>query len=260
MELVLRNAHLEGDAFLWEGNSTGILLIHGFTATTAEVRLLGQWLHDRGFTVSGPLLPGHGTTWQEMSRCRWQDWAHAADNAYTQLAEHCENVIVGGESMGAILALYLASKHPEVAGVLAYAPALRVPSRRVLLARLLVPFTAYRKKPGGPPTAVDARWQGYAVNPLRSVIQLDQLQQEMRRRLPLVHQPTLVVQGRRDQTIDPHSGEIILNEITATHREMHWLDQSTHCLLLDCEWEQAANLTLQFIVKVIPSQIAIDSN
>ncbi len=247
----LRNPHLEGDALIFPGNSTGVLLIHGFTATTAEVRLLAERLHAHGYTVAGPLLPGHGTTPHAMSRCRWQDWAKAATDAYADIKGRCERVVVGGESMGALLALYLASEHPEIAGVIGFAPALVIPRRRLLLARLMAPFTAYRPKPAGRASDADARWKGYAVNPLRSVIELGRLQQEVLYRLPRIRQPILIVQGRLDQAIDPRSGEIVLRKVNSPIKELHWLERSTHCVILDCEWEQAAELAQRFIDKVI---------
>ncbi len=246
----MRNPHLDGDAFFWQGGPTGILLFHGFTATTAEVRQLGSFLHDHGYTVSGPLLPGHGTTPDEMNRCRWQDWIAAAEAAYSQLASSCERVLIGGESMGAAISLYLASEYPEASGILTYAPGILFPLSRTQMARLLSLFVTWRKKPLGPPTAVDSRWKGYGVNPLRAVIELDQLQNETRKRLQHIHQPLLVVQGRLDRTIDPRSGEIICREVSSELKEFVWLENSTHCIILDCEWERAAALTLEFIQKV----------
>jgi carboxylesterase len=246
-ELTLRNPHLEGESFYWPGGATGVLLIHGFTATTAEVRPLGQYLYARGYTVAGPLLPGHRTTPQDLNRCRWQDWAGAVELAYRDMAARCQRVFVGGESMGAVLALYAASEHPEIAGVLAYAPALLTPARRMWLASLLKTFVPYVKKPVHPPRASDERWQGYPVNPLRAAAQLNLLQREARRCLSRIHQPVLVVQGRLDAAIDPRSGEVILRETACTVKELHWLERSAHCVVLDQEWEQAAEWTLQFI-------------
>jgi len=247
--ITLRNPHLEGDSFFWPGEPTGILLIHGFTATTAEVRLLGKYLHERGYTVSGPLLPGHGTTPEDMDRCHWQDWTGAVEQAYQELATKCERVFIGGESMGALLALYAGSESfaREAAGLITYAPALLVRGSRIWLARLLAPFVPYVNKPVGKPSASDDRWQGYPVNPLRAAVQLSQLQQEVRRRLPLIRQPMLVVQGRLDETIDPHCGEIILRETASTDKELHWFERSGHCVILDQEWEQASELALRFI-------------
>ncbi len=250
IEPLIRNPHLEGDSFFWPGNSTGVLLIHGYTATTAEVRLLGKHLHEHGYAVAGPLLPGHGTTPEEMNRCHWQDWARAVEAAYADLKSRCERVWVGGESMGAVLSLYLASEHPELLGVLTYAPALLVPPLPILLAHLLSPFIPHIKKAQGRASAADARWKGYAVNPLRGAVELNRLQRAVTPRLPRIHQPVLVIQGRLDEAIDPRSGEVIMSKTSSTLKELHWLEDSTHCVILDQEWDKAAELTLAFMKKV----------
>ena len=247
-----QNPQLEGVSFLWEGGPVGVLLSHGFTATTAEVRLLAHFLHEQGYTVAGPLLPGHGTTPEEMNRCRWQDWVAAVESGYQELAGRCERVFVGGESMGALLALYLAEGHPEAAGILAYAPALKVASRVTpLLLPLLAPFVPVVSKGESPRTHADDFWQGYTVNPLRAAAELARLQREVRRRLALITQPLLIVQGRLDRRVAPDVPALLAREVRSTWHEIHWLEQSTHCVLLDCEWQQANKLGLNFIVRVL---------
>ncbi len=246
----LRNPHLEGESFFWQAGPTGVLLIHGYTATTAEVRLLGRYLHERGYTVSGPLLPGHRTSPEDMNRCRWQDWSGAVEAAYQQLKASCERVFIGGESMGAVLALYAASEHPEASGLVLYAPALLTPAHVMIVARLLSPFRPYLAKGAGRPSAADERWQGYPVNPLRAAVQLGNLQREALRRLLRIHQPVFVAQGRWDEAIDPRSGEVILRETASTVKELHWLEHSTHCVILDQEWEQASELALRFMQRL----------
>jgi len=249
MTYTLVNPRLEGDSFLWEGGPVGVLLCHGYTATTAEVRPLARFLHERGYTVSGPLLPGHGTTPQEMNRCRWQTWAEALESAYRDLATRCERVFVGGESMGGLLALYLASQHPAVAGVIAYAAAIKVPPSffQTLLLPLLAPLGIILKKGPSTPSAADARWQGYEHNPLRATQQLFALQAATRARLPAIAQPILIVQGRLDTTISADVPDIIYHSISSTEKYLHWFERSTHCVLLDQEWEDVAALTLRFL-------------
>ncbi len=248
----IRNLHLEGDAFFWQSGGTGALLIHGFTATTAEVRLLGKHLHARGYTISAPLLPGHQTTPRDMNRRQWREWTGAVDDAYAELAARCERVFICGESMGALLALYLASEHPEIAGVVVYSPALRVANHEsaMRLARLLHRFVPHVKKPIGTPSAADARWKGYSVNPLPALVQLNNLQRQVRKRLPRIHQPLLVIQGRLDKTIDSRSGEMIMRSVASPQKEMRWLERSTHCVILDQEWERAAEWTVEFMERV----------
>ena len=251
----IRNPQLEGDTFLWQGGPVGVLLIHGYTATTAEVRLLGRFLHERGYTVSGPLLPGHGTTPQEMNRCRWQDWTNAVEVAYQQIASGCKRVFIGGESMGGLLTLYAASEHPELAGALVYAPALMARPGRILMARVLSPFVSTMDKGRNPQDSeADGRWQGYGVNPLRAAMQLGDLQRETRRRLPRICQPLLIVQGRLDTAIDLRSADRVYRESSSAVKELHWMEHSTHCVILDREWEQAAELTLRFMERALQAK------
>jgi carboxylesterase len=247
----LQNPHLEGDPFIWEGGPLGILLLHGFTATTAEVRPLAKLLHQDGYTVSGPLLPGFGTTPTEANRCRWQDWARAALDAYQRLTESCLAVFVGGESMGGLLALHLASQRSEIAGLLLYAPALKSYARFTPLAGLLLsPFIkTIHKKPVSTPTT-DARWQGYQVYPLPAATQLFKLARLVRQSLPEVDQPLLVVQGRRDFSVHPSVPDIIARKTRSEIKEIHWMEHSTHCVILDDELDQVSHLTLRFLQRV----------
>jgi len=246
----LRNPQLEGSPFYWPAGSTGVLLCHGFTATTAEVRLLAQALLTQGYTVSGPLLPGHGTTPQDCNRFTWEDWYAAFQHSYEQLASHCTTVVVGGESAGALLALRLAGEHPEVAAILCYAPALRLKLGRgvIFLLSLLRPFLASIPKP---PSTDNNPWQGYSVQPLKGAYQLIRLQKEVLPMLPEIHQPILIMQGRLDPTVHPDGPQIIYNQVSSTVKELHWLEQSTHCIILDTERDLAAKLTIDFLKRVL---------
>lgn len=248
----LRNPHLNGDTFFLQGtHDVGVLLIHGFTATTVEVSYVAKYLNERSYTVSAPLLPGHNTTPDDLNTCKWQDWVNAAEAAYQALAARCKKIIVGGESMGGMLALYLASEHPEITAVLTYAPAMITPSSsNKWQIQILSWFKAYLPKPKRPPNVTDERAKSYTVNPLKAVLQFFELQRETRQRLPRITQPILNIQGRLDVVIDPCNGEMIFREVKSQTKEMHWLENSTHVLVLDQEWERAAELTLNFIRKI----------
>ena len=250
--LGLKNAHLEGDSFYWEGGAVGILLSHGFTATSAEVRPLAHDLHERGYTVAGPLLSGHGTSIEEMNRCHWQDWVGDMEQTYQKLTQRCEKIVVGGESMGGLLALYLASEHPEAAAVLAYAPAVHSTTKTMqLVASIMAPFVSYRTWPPGPKTVVDERWKGYPAQPVKAALQLFHLQDEVIRRLASIHQPVLVVQGRLDRSIFPDCPDIVMSKVSSEVKEVYWMEKSEHCVLLDQEWEKVAEITEKFLVKVL---------
>ena len=250
---LFKNPHLEGDPFFWQAGPVGVLLIHGLKATTAEIRPVAKALLAKGYTVSGPLLPGHGTTPEDVNRYRWQDWVKNVEDAYRQLTTHCNQVFVGGESTGGLLALYLGIHHPEVDGIITYAPALKLTLSQVDVIRLhlIAPFVPYLHQEENKDEDREMAWQGYTVNPLRGVIQLLRLQRQVKPRLASIRRPVLVIQGKLDPSIHPTVPETIYTGVRSTIKEVHWLEHSTHCVALDREQDQVISLTLEFIEKAL---------
>ena len=246
----LHNPHLDGDAFFWPAGRTGILLSHGYTATTAEIRPLAEKLHQKGYTVAAPLLPGHGTSPADLNRVRWQDWARCGQDTLNRLFDTCERVLVGGESMGGLLALTLASQNPKVAGLLLYAPAIALNMGPADLAKLYLgaPFVTQV-----PRASLDngQSWQGYPGLPLKGAIELLAFGKATRAQLSKIHQPLLLFQGRFDTTVAPQAGEIILNGVASTVKLRYWMEKSHHTLTLDVELDEIADRTIEFIEQLL---------
>ena len=92
--------HLEPTAFAADGGAVGVLLVHGYTGSAAETRPMGEYLAEQGLTVRCPLLSGHGTTPQDLTRIRWQEWGHEVEAELSDLWARCGTVFVGGLSAG----------------------------------------------------------------------------------------------------------------------------------------------------------------
>lgn len=244
-ENYIKNPHLEGDDFFWPGNAIGVLMIHGFTATTAEVRPLGKILHEAGYTIAGPLLPGHGTHPDDLNRARWPMWVERVKQSYENLLNHCQTVYVAGESMGGLLTLELASQHPEIAGLFLFAPAIKVPI--LWTSRLLWPFMKYKSKGLDDGEDDGLAWKGYTVNPLRAAVELHKLQQRVQRKLADIKQPVAIFTGEHDDTIAPDSAEFILQRIGSDVKYHTHLGASGHCVILDHELDQIATQVLSLI-------------
>jgi carboxylesterase len=251
MSKTLVNAHLPGDAFLLEGGPDGVLLVHGLTATTAEMRPLAESLCAAGYTVSGPLLPGHGTDPEDLGRYGWRDWLQTVEAAYGDLKARCRQVAVGGESTGAALTLHLAATHPEIAAVLSYAPALKLSmsGTQALLIPLLAPFNVMITPKPGAPAESDALWKGYDVRPVRGVRELMRLQKAVWPLVPSIRQPILIVHGRLDRTVDPSAPQELYERVGSTDKELIWLERSAHCVALDCERHELFEATQEFLAR-----------
>ena len=102
---------------------TGVLLVHGFTGTPMSMRPWGEHLAEAGFAVRCPLLPGHGTRWQDCNLSSHGQWTTAVDEAFDALAADCDRVFVAGLSMGGTLATRFAEVRPDdLAGLLLVNP------------------------------------------------------------------------------------------------------------------------------------------
>lgn len=258
-ESFLRNPHLEGGAFYWKGGADGVLLIHGFTATTAEVRPLAQYLQARGYTVAGPVLPGHNARAEDINRYRWRDWARTVEHAYVELQRRCDRVVVGGESTGALLSLHLGLTHPEIAALLIYAPATRLQMQRRhrLQVHAMAPLGVSVPKRPGAPSEADDLWQGYPVNPVKGIRELLRLQDQVVPHLTELRQPIFIAQGRLDGTVDPAAPQEIYDEVSSPVKELHWFERSTHCVALDCERQELFELTSRFLTRILATSEAV---
>jgi carboxylesterase len=235
-------AHIDPSAFEADGSRVGVLLIHGFTGSAAETRPMGAHLAAQGLTVRCPLLPGHGTQPKDLTHISWQEWAGAVESTLRELQARCDTVFVGGLSLGSLLTLWLGARHPDIAGLIPMAPAIKVQNRLIPLTLVLRYLWKYN--PMGPmadddlgdPDAAERSWH-YDELPLWGASQVYLLQRKVRRELSKIHQPILIFQGRRDAHLHPQAAEEVYNGVASPDRTLVWLEQSGHNLLIDGERE-----------------------
>ncbi len=245
-----QNPSVDPGAFFLTGGPIGVLLIHGFTGTAAEMRIIGNYLHKKGYTVSGPLLPGHGTTVDDMNRRRWTEWTAHVEQALLDLQARCTQVFVGGLSMGAALTAYLAIHHPEITGIVLYSPAMWPANRMLVLTPVLKYLVPKRPKKGASdltdPQAESRLWH-YEYEPVAAAHELLKLVCYVRSRLPQIVQPALVIHSTRDTVIHPTSARRTYAGLGSKDKELVTLHNSGHCLTVDSEWEFVAEKTYTFI-------------
>jgi carboxylesterase len=245
-----RHPHLDPSPFFLEGGPTGVLLLHGFTGSPPEMRLLGDYLHQRGLTVCAPLLPGHGSSADDLNRCTWRDWTGHAEQALADLRSRCEPVFVGGFSMGSLVALYLAAHHPELPGIILYAPATIVADRRVYLTPVLKYLIPKMRKSGESDLTdpqAHLRFWSYEEYPVAAAHEVLKLTRRVRRLLPGIACPLLIIHGIHDQAIHPRSARYTFERAGSADKELVTLQNSGHGLVVDSEWVAAARKTYEFV-------------
>jgi carboxylesterase len=252
-----RHSHLDPSAFFLEGGPIGVLLIHGFTGSPPEMRRIGEYLHQRGLTVSAPLLPGHGTSVDDMNRSKWTEWTDCVERALAELWARSDTVFVGGLSLGSLLTLYLAAHHTDLPGVILYSPATWIADRRLYLTpvvKYLMPKRA--KSPDTDLTDPEAdRWFWcYEEDPTVAAHELLKLLRRVRRALPQVTCPILLIHSTLDRSIDANSARLTYERVSSEDKELVTLHNSGHCLTVDSEWESVAAKTHEFIHAHLPDR------
>src|SRR5579859_7705917 len=248
------------EPFFIPGGKIGCLCLHGLSASPQEVAWLGQFLAQRGMTVYGPRLHGHGADPDLMRRVRWQDWYLSALDGYHLLKQNCDHVFALGFSMGALLALRLAATE-DVAGVVAMAPPLRLTANavwRIHLLRYIQPVIS-RSERGD---RIDLRVReiqaqrgekitgrvAYYVQHSVGVSELVKLQAEVAATLPQIHAPVLLVASERDDTAPPFNLDLIQARLTDSPKiESLRLKDSEHILPNDIEMDQLFAAVAKFI-------------
>ncbi|MGH3341688.1 MAG: alpha/beta hydrolase [Carbonactinosporaceae bacterium] len=237
-----------------DGGPVGALLCHGFTGSPQALRQWADYLGDHDITVALPLLPGHGTHWQDMALTRAEDWYAELDRAFDLLRTRCDAVFVMGLSMGGTLALRLAQRHGSaVTGLVLVNPSLldgRPLLRLLPVLQHIVPsapgIASDIKKPG-------AREVAYDRVPLGSLRSLTRLWEQTRRDLPRVTQPVLVFRSTEDHVVGPESVRLLLARIASPDVEHRLCPDSYHVATLDHDAERIFTGSLDFVHRLAPT-------
>lgn len=236
-----------------EGGDVGVLLCHGFTGSPQSLRPWAEYLAARDLTVSLPLLPGHGTRWEDMQITGWQDWYAEVDRALREIVERCERVFVFGLSMGGTLALRLAAKHGHaVTGVAVVNPGNKVhglSAYALPVARHFVRTTKGLRNDIAMPGTEEI---GYDRVPLHAAHSVRNFFRLVDRELPQVTQPLLLMRSPRDHVVPPADSARILGRVSSTDIREVILEQSYHVATLDHDAERIFEESHAFIGRLAP--------
>jgi carboxylesterase len=239
------------EPFYFPGGPTGCLLVHGFTGSPKEMRWMGEYLAEHGNTVLGIRLAGHATNPKDMMRMRWQDWLASLEDGWNILRGSTQNIFVMGLSMGGILSLIFASQYP-VAGVVPMSTPYVLRDLRIAFARQLSLFIPHVDKglpdwhnPEAPKDHVD-----YPFNPTRSVAELSDLLAILRKTLPDVKVPALLIHSHQDGAVSPENMTAIYKHLGSKDKQMMWVENSGHVITREPERLRVFQAVQAFIERI----------
>lgn len=227
LNIINKSFHFKGT------NDTCVILVHGWTSTPYEMRVLGEQLNGEGFGVDAPLLSGHGTKPELLEHVTWHDWVKDIDRAYNRVKKQYKKVYIGGMSMGGNLALHVAERNPQVDGVILMSTPynMRFEKFGFCAARVTQQFIQYKRK------YYPRLWKAqpsitqlisYQYYPISSAFEAFKAIKNSLTYLENIKQPIFVIQPEHDHLVSRKSVQKFYNKVGSTKKEIRYIKEANH--------------------------------
>ncbi len=248
--------------FTFAGERASALYLHGYSSTPYEVRPLAMALADAGIGGTGPVLPGHATSVEDLRTVTAEDWLETARDGFESLDASRPRIVVAA-SMGGLLGMMVATEF-DVDAIVLLAASLRLNPVGEFGQRLgrsvageFLPIVEKAESGGdvGDPEGQEKN-PTYPAMDIGAIGELGRLRDMASDRMMRVRCPTLLFHGANDHTVELDATTEIASEIASDYVETIFLPQSQHILGLDVERDEIAERTLSFLQTVLPEAFA----
>jgi carboxylesterase len=233
------------------------VLVHGFTGSPHELGPLAKALRDAGFSVSVPTLYGHGESREELRTATTTAWIQSVEPIVQNKVER-EPVHLIGFSMGAMVCAVLAARYP-VASVTMLSPAVFYVGPRQVFRQIAGVIKASWGQGDWGVAHLQKRIDKMSNTPLSSIKQFRRMVQIGKAALPRVTAPLCVIQGEKDEVVEPRGASYVCTKAASVHKELHFLPESTHLVCHGAECESVNRIVLSFLGR-LPMGGAGESN
>lgn len=222
-----------------------MLLLHGFTGNSSDVRQLGRFLQKKGYTSYAPHYEGHAAPPEEILKSSPFVWFKEALDGYDFLVEKgYDEIVVAGLSLGGCYALKL-SLNRDVKGIITMCSPMYIKTEGSMFDGVLEYARNFKKYEGKDETTINKEMDVF--QPSETLKELQGQIQDVRDHVDEVMDPLLVVQAEQDQMINTDSANIIYNESESDEKNIKWYANSGHVITIDKEKELVFEDVYQFL-------------
>lgn len=226
------------EPFLFEVGPRAVLLLHGFTGHSADVRMLGRYLEKKGYTSYAPIYRGHGLTPNDLVNSSPEHWWEDAELAYQFLVDKgYEEIAVAGLSMGAVFSLKLALEKNVKAVIPMCAPMIFDNKHR--LERAFQYYARNFKSMEGKDKATIQEEVDSLMEKMPPIFQtIEKSNKGLRDEIYKIDVPILIAQARKDVVINPDSANYLYEHVQSENKQLIWYEKSGHVVTIGPEKDQ----------------------
>lgn len=233
--------------FFFEHGKRAVLLLHGFTGTSADVRMIGRFLEKKGYTSLAPHYEGHGGPAEDLIQTGPEDWWPDVVKAYDELKEAgYDRIAVAGLSLGGVFSLKLGAERPVVGIVTMNAP-MSMRSLDQMYGGVLQYAREYKKLEGKDEDTIEEELTALRGKSMPSLVELQKLIENVRAEVDTIYAPLLVVQSTHDEVIDTNSGQIIYDTAESLDKKISHYEKSKHVITLGPEKNELHEELFEFL-------------
>ena len=233
--------------FFFEAGKRAVLLLHGFTGNSADVRMLGRFLEKKGYTSLAPHYKGHGVPPEELLETGPTDWWKDVMRAYDRLKSHgYDEIAVVGLSLGGVFSLKLGYTVP-VKGIVTMCSPMTMKTTEVMFEGVINYAKEYKKYEGKTAEQIEEEIEAIRRTPMETLAELREFVYQVRDNVDHIYAPLLVTQGKKDKVIDINSANYIYEQAESLEKELKWYEEAGHVITLSSEKEQLHEDILIFL-------------
>ncbi|CAM4144552.1 alpha/beta hydrolase [Lederbergia lenta] len=221
--------------FTFKAGKRAVLLLHGFTGNSADVRMLGRFLEKKGYTSHAPQYKGHGVPPEELVHTGPEDWWEDVIGGYNYLKENgYEEIAVAGLSLGGVFSLKLGYTVP-VKGIIPMCAPMYIKSEEVMFEGIIDYAREFKKFEGKADEQIETEMIEFRKTPMKTLKAMQGLISDVRENVDMTYAPLFVVQARNDHMINTNSANIIYEQAESPEKDLKWYEKSGHVITLGPE-------------------------
>jgi len=233
--------------FTFEAGPRAVLLLHGFTGHTADVRMLGRFLEKKGYTSHAPIYRGHGQPPEALIEANADQWWEDVQNAYKHLQNlGYQEIAVAGLSLGGVLGLKLAYS-AKVKAIIPMCAPMFFDNEEQLTTGFRTFSKEYKQLEGKEETIVEKEVEKLMNESAPMFKQLGAFITDVQANVDMIYTPTMVVQASKDAMINTDSANYIYEHVESDEKAIKWYEESGHVITLDKERDKLHEDIYQFL-------------